>query len=113
MRTEAEGFSNWPERPNLAYKTYASLWLDFVDDNVRHFYWRDKDISPLKEAGIDILKMTEWDKVYEVYVKAAIKIAKATIQAGFWKTFEDLYEAYPLLAEYKDVLEREVYDVEN
>ena len=38
---------------NKAYQTWASLYLNYDDDNLDHFFTRDMDVYPLKEQGVD------------------------------------------------------------
>ena len=93
---------------NEAYKTYASIYLDFVDDNPQHFFGREIDLSPifsLEEKGIE-----ETDEnIRKSYLDAATGIAKVTISSGYWKSYEDLYDMYPLLRERSEELESIIY----
>lgn len=89
---------------NIAYQTYASLYLDFVDDNLSSFYLQNTDIAPIRECE-------EKDYVL-AYVKASIEIAKNVMSSGYFKSFEDLYKEYPLLKKYSEELEYEFYENE-
>lgn len=90
------------DKVNEAYRTYASLWLDFVDDNVSHFLTRGCDIAPIK----NIIP----SDYYDTYMGEAMDIAKIALQNGYFTRFADLYEEYPLLKEYARQLEAEFYD---
>lgn len=89
---------------NIAYQTYASLYLDFVNDNLSSFYLQNADIAPLRECE-------EKDYVL-AYIKASIEIAKDVMSSGYFNSFEDLYKEYPLLRDYADELENEIYNQE-
>lgn len=105
MRTTEElGSIMFNERANEAYRTYASLYLDCVDDNMNHFLWRDVDIRPLR--GMDA--PTD-DEVFTAYMHHAVDIAKHAMSCGAFATFELLYEEYPLLKEFSAELEYEFY----
>lgn len=87
---------------NIAYQTYASLYLDFVNDNLSSFYLQNADIAPLRECE-------EKDYVL-AYIKASIEIAKDVMSSGYFNSFEDLYKEYPLLKKHSEELEHEFYE---
>lgn len=105
MRDEKEvgGFPELSEKVNLAYRTYASLYLDFVDDNMKHFTWRNIDISPIED--LDENDPDYDDEAFNAYVEEAISIAEASLSSGYWKSYEELYQTYPLLKDYSDRME--------
>ena len=89
---EVGKFEKLGDKANEAYRTYASLWLDFVDDNMRHFTIRGHDIAPLREVE----DPTD-EKIYRSYLKHAVDIAKTAISSGYFKSFKELWKEYPLL----------------
>lgn len=89
---------------NIAYQTYASLYLDFVNDNLSSFYLQNADIAPLREC--------EEKNYVQAYMKASIEIAKDVMSSGYFNSFEDLYKEYPLLKKYSEELEYEFYENE-
>lgn len=101
---EIKQYAELGEDFNIAYQTYASLYLDFVDDNLSSFYLQNADIAPLRECE-------EKDYVL-AYIKASIEIAKDVMSSGYFNSFEDLYKEYPLLRDYADELENEIYNQE-
>lgn len=102
---EVGGFKVFGEEANEAYRTYASAYLDFVDDNFNHFVWRDHDIDPINE-----LKAPSDENIKKAYLDAAVDILKTTISGGYWKSFEDIFVEYPMLRERKDELEQLIYE---
>lgn len=108
MRDEQEigSFEGFGDKVNEAYKTYASLYMDFCDDNLDHFFWRDKDIKPLENIS-PIERNAE--NISNAYIKESLDIAKSVLSSGYYSSFEQLFEDYPLLEQYKDELENEFY----
>lgn len=92
-------YATYGEKVNQAYQTYASLYLDFVDDNVQKFFIRGLDGSPIEDC--------EEKDFAKAYTECAIEIAKVSLSSGYWTSFEDLYEEYPLLKDYADEIESE------
>ncbi len=93
---EVGRLKNVPDNVNEAYRTYASIYLDFCDDNMGHFMWRDIDIWPitkLEEKGIE----PNDEDIFKSYLDEATEIAKTTLSGGYWKSLNDLYKEYPLL----------------
>lgn len=105
MRSKEElgNYLDFGERTNEAYRTYASLYLDFVDDNPEKFFTRMKDVAPL-----NVVK----DDCFQAYLDAAVEIAKTVASSGYFSSFEDMYKEYPLLREASDRLESEFYEKE-
>lgn len=97
------------DRSNEAYRTYASVYLDFVDDNIGHFKWRDIDISPIQDFINDIVISDE--QVCKAYLDSAVSIIKVAISDGYFKTFSEVYETYPMMKERKEEIEREFYEI--
>lgn len=113
MRSEEElgNYLDFNERTNEAYRTYASLYLDFVDDNPEKFFARMKDVAPLNAVKDDGSGLAE-DECFHAYLDAAVKIAKTVASSGYFSSFEEMYKEYPLLRETSDRLEREFYEKE-
>lgn len=95
-------YTAYGEKVNQAYQTYASLYLDFVDDNPQKFFTRGLDDRPIKDSA-------EKDFARD-YIQAALEIAKISISSGYWKSFDELYEEYPLLRNYSEELENLILD---
>lgn len=113
MRSDKEigDYLDFGERVNLAYKTYASLYLDFVDDNVDKFFKRMKDVAPLDKIENDGSDLTE-DNCFKAYFDAAVDIAKIAASSGYFSSFEEMYQEYPLLKEAASLLENKFYENE-
>ena len=81
-----------------AYSVYASIYLDYVDDNTSHFFWRNHDVYPIEE----LLESGEADdiSIRNAYTDTAISIAKCTLEAGV--SLDDIIRDYPYLAGYTD-----------
>lgn len=92
-------YTTYGEEVNQAYQTYASLYLDFVDDNPQKFFVRGLDGRPIEDSE-------EKDFVRD-YIQAALEIAKISISSGYWKSFNELYDEYPLLRNYSTELEKD------
>lgn len=95
-------YTAYGEKVNQAYQTYASLYLDFVDDNPQKFFTRGLDDRPIKDSA-------EKDFAKD-YIQVALEIAKISISSGYWKSFDELYEEYPLLRNYSEELENLILD---
>ena len=91
---------------NEAYRTYASLYLDFVDDNLNHFFNRGIDEYPLVEADVDV---NDEDTMIKAYMESAVNIAKTVLSTGYYKSFDELYNDYPTLKPYNEALVAEIY----
>ncbi len=89
------------ERLNEAFRTYASAYLDFVDDNIGHFYYRNVGIHPVEE-------LEDETEMIKAYIQGAIDIIKISVQNGYWKAFGDIYNEYPALQEYAEEIENAV-----
>ena len=70
-------FENVSDDVNKAFQLYASVYLDYVDDNMQHFRNRDKDMQPLTDRGIS-WDMADESAVVDAYVSAATDILEAT-----------------------------------
>ncbi len=95
MRTEKEvgGFKKFGKEANEAYRTYASLYLDYVDDNMNHFMWRDIDIWPWNNLEWSVgHKVTDEALIAKAYLDEAVVIAKTLSVPK-----QDLIRDYPLL----------------
>ena len=99
---EVGKFKTFPDRANEAYRIYASIYLDSVDDNMSHFSWRDIDIEPIQGIVREGNEHFE-DEVFEAYIAEALSIAATVIKTG-GGTFEDVCRKYPLLKEKADEL---------
>lgn len=108
---EEVGRINFSEDANEAYRAYASLYLDFCDDNMSHFRWRDIDIAPMKELEEFGEELTD-ESVKRAYLKDALGIAKDVLSGGCYKTLDEFYNEYPLLREYNEELEHLFYEKE-
>ena len=103
LRPESEvgSFPAFTDDANLAYQTYATFYLDFVDDNLDHFFRRDVDAAPIDElvkAGADI-KAVPGEVIEKAYLSYAYGLAEtATSYDGSPYTMEGYLEAYPQLA---------------
>lgn len=95
-------YTTYGDEVNQAYQTYASLYLDFVDDNPQKFFTRGLDGRPIEDS--------EEKDFARDYIQAALEIAKISISSGYWRSFNELYEEYPLLKNYSAELENEVLD---
>ena len=91
--------SEFNEKAQEAYRCYASLYLDFADDNLRHFIYRDIDISPLKEKDIEV---GDSDGAYQAYMEHAANIAKVALEDYYKGDKEKLYSDYPPIREYME-----------
>ena len=113
MRSEEElgNYLDFGKRTNEAYRTYASLYLDFVDDNPKKFFARMKDVAPLNAVKDDGSGLAE-DECFHAYMDAAVEIAKTVASSGYFSSFEEMYKEYPLLREASDQLESEFYEKE-
>lgn len=92
---EIGSFDDWGERTNLAYQTYASIYLDTVDGSIKHFFWRDKDVQPVRELEETNPNPTE-KMIFDAYIKEAVDIANIRLD---YEELEELYDKYPLLKE--------------
>lgn len=110
MRTfeEVGRFSDFDDRANEAYRTYASLYLDFIDDNIRHFTVRNIDVAPLDKYP----DTPGNEEVVNAYLSYAVNIAKTELSNGYWSSFEEMYNEYPMLKERSSELEATIYDPE-
>ncbi len=108
MRTREEvGYlTNYGEKVNEAYLTYASLYLDFVDDNYSHFTWRDIDIRPLRNA-----KSEDEEDVYKSYTNEAVDLAKIAITSGYYSSYKQLYNDYPFLEAFDKELAAIIWEI--
>lgn len=89
---ETGEFKTYGERTDLAYRTYASLYLDIIEDNAQKFFIRGFDGRPIEDCA---------EKDYEeAYIKACIELTKTGIENKAWSCADELYAAYPLLKEY-------------
>ncbi len=96
MRTEIGEFINLGKEANEAYKTYASLYLDWVDDNMSHFTWRKKDLQPWEELEETVgHEVSDEAMIAKAYLNAAVSIAKTVPKDDMTK--QELIRNYPLL----------------
>ena len=108
MRSFEEiGRFKFGDEANEAYRTYASIWLDFVDDNLSHFTWRGHDTSPIDNIPEE--NLTD-EVVKAAYLDAAADIAKSAMSSGYYPGFSQLYKDYPMLKERSSIIENEFYD---
>lgn len=93
MRTKEEVgyFPDFNKKSNLAYQTYASIYLDYVDDNWNHFHGRDQDLYPIRDVN-----WNDDEAVFNAYIKAGIDIAKQAIEHDS-ECIDDIFNSYPLL----------------
>lgn len=97
------------EKANEAYRLYASLYLDWADDNMSHFRWRDIDIAPLNELEDKGIEVTD-ETAYDAFMESALDLARTAVKHihlckdSFPKGMESFYEEYPLLKNYEDEL---------
>ena len=90
------------EAANEAYRTYASLYLDWCDDNMNHFLWRDIDIRPMRE-----MRKPETDaNIEHAYWNAAFRIARRALNGGYYRSLEQFYEEYPTMERFDKLLKR-------
>ncbi len=91
------GFS-YSEKANLAYQTYASLYLDYVDDNYSHFTWRGHDMQAFKD--LENLGFTpDNELLYLAYMNLACDIAKYS-----GENLDTLFRDYPELINFSSRL---------
>ncbi len=103
MREFSEiGRTGISELVDEAYQAYASLYLDCVDDNLRHFFWRDKDIQPVKEMK----KVESEENIAHAYWNAAVRIAKYVLDGGYFASFAQFYDTYPTMKRFDKLLQR-------
>ena len=97
MRTfnEVGRFKDFSDRTNLAYATYASVYLDFCDDNYAHFFNRGHDIQPIEDVETDDESVIE-----KKFIEATINIIN-TVKC---MTLKEITKNYPILAEYQEML---------
>ncbi len=91
MRSKEEvgSLKGYGEKVNEAYRTYASVYLDCVDDNLSHFFWRGHDIAPLKT----VKDPKDTDAMCEAFLSAAERIICSISH------YERYITAYPQLCE--------------
>ena len=92
---EVGRFKNFSERTNLAYATYASVYLDFCDDNYAHFFNRGHDIRPIED-----IETKDESVIEQRFIDAAIEI----INIANCMPLEEITANYPILADYKERL---------
>lgn len=92
---EIGSFTHYGEEVNQAYQVYASLYLDFVDDNPQKFFTRGIDDRPIEDC--DEKDFTE------AYMDTTVEIAQ---RAFSQYSPDDLYKEYPLLKKRSEELER-------
>ncbi len=71
---------------NEAYRTYASAYLDCVDDNLGNFLWHGHDLQP-------IMNVSEKDEqaIVKAYLDAATEIVMKTIKTIRAEKIKKLY----------------------
>ena len=89
------------EKSLMAYRTYASLYLDWADDNMDHFIWRGIDIRPIRKIEKTDPNPTD-DMIYKAYMDAAVDLVEFYMCAN--DDLKALYEKYPPLRERDDEL---------
>jgi hypothetical protein len=92
---EIDRFVNLSDEVNEAYATYASAYLDCVDDNLGHFHGRGIDTRPIDDITCGVKKAEPL--IIKRYIDSAIAIIN---QAGF-RTMEEVIAYYPLLEKYQ------------
>lgn len=92
MRTleEIGGFED--KETDKWYSVYASMYLDYVDDNLRHFTWRNVDLYPIRNCE----DRNKWAELYKEAAKTLF--IDITENGGIAK--EDLLLEYPILTEF-------------
>ncbi len=91
--------SSFGERAQEAYRCYASLYLDFADDNMNHFRYRDIDIAPLEKRDVEV---GDSDGAYQAYMESAAGIAETALKDYYGGDREKLFTDYPPLKEYME-----------
>ena len=91
---------------NKAYQTWASLYLNYDDDNLDHFFTRDMDVYPLKEQGVDPNKWSDGELAYDAFVQSSIELAAEIVHHG--TRIEHMLKHYPILKENEDKLRVEI-----
>ena len=113
---EIGSFKEFNEKANQAYQTYASIYLDFVDDNTEHFFNRGVFEEPTENIPDHLYEPPYQDslneEVYKAYMEAATGIAKTVLSTGYFEKMEDLYQEFPLLREKAEELEALFYEKE-
>lgn len=108
MRTAEEvgGFKDFTDRANEAYRTYASIYLDFCDDNISHFVWRDHDVIPKLEIQDKLSGDMVKDEplLVDTYLQHAMDIAKIEVDSKYFKSAEAIYAMYPPLRERSEII---------
>ena len=95
---------------NDAYLVYASIYLDFEDDNINHLMCRNINIRPLVERDVYYSETaTDEDKI-KAYLDEAVEIAKRIMSSGYFKSFEEFYKEYPMLRIRSAELEENFYE---
>lgn len=84
------------DKNSIAYETYRKLYLDVVDNSIRHFECRDKDIEPIQNIDPD-----DKTAVFEAYLTACLEIANQALSSGYWPTIDGFLQKYPFLKPYK------------
>lgn len=89
-------FTHCGDGVNDAYQTYASLYLDCCDDNLKHFLGRDMDTRPL-DAYEEENKEEELSEetIERLFLDAAVDIVQHTVCKEF--PAEYFLREYPLL----------------
>lgn len=93
---EIGSFVNCGGAVNKAYQTYASIYLDCVNNNLTHFRNRGIDIRPLNAYDGDLTE----EIMEKLYLDNAAEIAKQAMCEEFPKEY--FLEHYPLLKNYLD-----------
>lgn len=88
------------EQTNEAYWTYSSIWLTYYDDSLKHFFWRDYDISPIKD-----LEDPSDEEIKKAYLDEAVELATEFLLKSSSRTVDEIVNEYPILEERRSELE--------
>jgi hypothetical protein len=91
-KNEIGSFPSCGKEVNDAYALYASLYLDYVDDNLRHFHCRGIDIRPIINIDTD-----DEHVLAKVYMDEALNIARIALKGMSDKDREAFLALYPNL----------------
>ena len=110
MRKEVGSFKTYGQKTNGMYQAYASLYLDFCDDDLNHFWNHHIAGKPLRENNVDI---NDEQAVYDAYKKACMDILCFVENASqYFSSFEEIYNEYPPLRDISKELVAELCDIE-
>ena len=91
-KSEIGYFPDYGKEVNDAYALYASMYLDYVDDNLRHFYCRGIDIRPIGDIDTD-----DEHVLAKAYMDEALDIARIALKGMSDEDRETFLALYPNL----------------